>query len=86
MYERVQQKPANGLLKSFNAGLYSTQISFTIKMNEKKNRIELLSEVDLGIPEYETQMYMWYDNTGIWNCNVMFQGGYETMKSQIGLK
>ena len=86
MYERVQQKPANGLLKSFNTGLYSTQISFTIKTKKKKNRIELLSEIDLGIPGYETQMYMWYDNTGVWNCNVMFQGGYETTKSQIGLK
>lgn len=47
---------------------------------------KLLSEVDPGIPGYETQMYMWYDNTGIWNCNVMFQGGYETTKSHIGLK
>lgn len=46
---------------------------------------ELLSDVDIGIPEYATQMYMWYGD-GIANCNVLFQGGYMSEKAQVGLK
>ena len=46
---------------------------------------ELLSEMDIWIPEYATQIYVWYGD-GIANCNVIFQGGYMTEKAQIGLK
>lgn len=46
----------------------------------------MLSEVDIGDDEYTTQMYYWYDSTGIANCNVTFQGGYMTAKAQVGLK
>ena len=42
------------------------------------------SEVDVaGI---KTQLYHWYNKTGIANCNVTFQNGYMTAKAQIGLK
>jgi len=46
----------------------------------------MLSEVDIGAPEFATQVYYWYDSTGIANCNITFQGGYMMAKAQMGLK
>lgn len=47
---------------------------------------ELASEVDVGMDEFKTQIYVWYDETGIANCNITFQGGYMTAKAQVGLR
>ena len=47
---------------------------------------ELISEVDIGMDEYSTAIYSWYDDTGIANCNVTIQGGKVISKSQIGLR
>lgn len=44
------------------------------------------SEVNIGDQQYVTRVYHWYNNTGIANCIVTFQGGKMTAKSQIGLK
>lgn len=44
------------------------------------------SEVDIGDSEYITQIYHWYDNTGVANCTITFQGGYMIAKAQVGLK
>lgn len=48
---------------------------------------ELISETDIGVPEYYTQMRSW-DGEGELgaNANVIFQGGVVTSKSQFGLK
>lgn len=46
----------------------------------------ILSEVDIGEDEYKTQIYYWYDDTGVANCNITFQGGYMVSKAQVGLK
>ncbi|SHI24814.1 hypothetical protein SAMN02745823_03870 [Sporobacter termitidis DSM 10068] len=48
---------------------------------------ELMSQVDIGDPEYETEIYTW-DGRGMLgaNCNVTFQGGKVVAKAQIGLK
>lgn len=47
---------------------------------------ELISETDIGVPEYYTQMRSW-DGEGELgaNANVIFQGGVVTSKSQFGL-
>ena len=47
---------------------------------------ELMSEVDLGMPEYATQLYTWkgWGSLGA-NANVSFQGGKVISKAQIGL-
>lgn len=47
---------------------------------------KLSSEVDIGMDDLKTQIYVWYDETGIANCNVTFQGGYMVSKAQVGLK
>lgn len=47
---------------------------------------KVLSEVDTGDEEYKTTMYYWYDDTGIANCNVTFQGGVVVAKAQVGLQ
>lgn len=47
---------------------------------------KVLSEVDMGDVEYKTTMYYWYDDTGIANCNITFQGGVVIAKAQIGLQ
>lgn len=47
---------------------------------------KVLSEVDIGDEEYKTTMYYWYDDTGIANCNVTFQGGVVVAKAQVGLQ
>lgn len=47
---------------------------------------KVLSEVDVGIEEYATIMYYWYDDTGIANCNVTIQGGKVVAKAQVGLQ
>lgn len=47
---------------------------------------EVLSEVDIGMDEYTTTVYCWYDETGIANCNITIQGGKVVAKSQVGLK
>lgn len=47
---------------------------------------KVLSEVDMGDEEYKTTMYYWYDDTGIANCNITFQGGVVIAKAQVGLQ
>ncbi len=47
---------------------------------------KVLSEVDMGDEEYKTTIYYWYDDTGIANCNVTFQGGVVIAKAQVGLQ
>lgn len=47
---------------------------------------KVMSEVDMGMEEYATKMYYWYDNTGIANCNVTIQGGKVIAKAQAGLR
>ena len=48
---------------------------------------KVLSQTDVGLgEEYSSIMYYWYDETGIANCNVMFQGGKVIAKAQVGLK
>lgn len=47
---------------------------------------KVLSEVDMGEEEYKTTIYYWYDDTGIANCNVTFQGGVVIAKAQVGLR
>ncbi|MBQ9662080.1 MAG: hypothetical protein IJV40_02870 [Oscillospiraceae bacterium] len=42
------------------------------------------SEITLG--NVVTQVYHWYNKTGIFNCNVTFQNGMMIGKAQIGLK
>ena len=42
------------------------------------------SEVNVG--GITTQMYHWYDKSGIANCNVTFQNGVMAAKAQFGLK
>ena len=48
---------------------------------------ELISETDIGIPEYYTQMRSW-EGEGLLgaNANVIFQGGVVTSKAQFGLE
>lgn len=46
---------------------------------------KVISEVDVGMEEYATTMYYWYDHTGIANCNVTIQGGKVVAKAQVGL-
>lgn len=78
-------KPSDGVtLENFNKIDSSMTYEDVCALFGKEG--ELLSEVDIGIAGYETQMYAWYDWTGIFNCTVMFQGGYETSKSQFGLE
>lgn len=48
---------------------------------------ELMSEVDIGEPEYATKIYTWEGNGYIGsNANVTFQGGKVISKAQIGLE
>lgn len=47
---------------------------------------KVLSDVDIGMEEYSTTMYYWYDDTGIANCNVTIQGGKVVAKAQVGLR
>ena len=48
---------------------------------------ELISETDIGVPEYYTQMRSW-DGEGLLgaNANVIFQNGVVTSKAQFGLQ
>ncbi len=69
-------------LENFNKINSSMTYEDVCKLFGKDGTLD--SEVDLaGI---KTQMYHWYDITGIANCNVTFQNGMMTAKSQIGLK
>ena len=47
---------------------------------------KIMSTVDIGIEEYATTVYYWYDHTGVANCNVTVQGGKVVAKAQVGLK
>lgn len=47
---------------------------------------KIISDVDVGMEEYATTMYYWYDDTGIANCNVTIQGGKVIAKAQVGLQ
>ncbi len=47
---------------------------------------KIISDVDVGMDEYATTMYYWYDDTGIANCNVTIQGGKVIAKAQVGLQ
>lgn len=42
------------------------------------------SEITLG--DVVTQVYHWYNGTGVFNCNVTFQNGMMIGKAQIGLR
>ena len=78
-------KPSNGVtLENFNKIDGSMTYEDVCALFGEEG--ELLSEVDIGIAGYETQLYAWYDWTGIYNCTITFQGGYEVSKSQIGLE
>ena len=69
-------------LENFNKINSSMSYDDVCKLFGKGGTLD--SEVDLaGI---KTQIYHWYDITGIANCNVTFQNGMMTAKAQIGLK
>lgn len=47
---------------------------------------ELLSEVDIGDPQFSSKVYVWYGiGTVGSNCNVTFQAGKVVSKAQVGL-
>lgn len=48
---------------------------------------ELVSSVDIGDPQYKSEMYSWEGKGSIGaNANVMFQGGTVSSKAQFGLE